>query len=72
MHVLMLDDHVMFLQDLKNLLGVLAPQLRMDTADNLAQALQLVQLSDFDLVLLDWHLAVESASSSRHRLHADG
>lgn len=57
MQVLMLDDHVMFLQGLKNLLGVLAPELRVDTADNLAHALQLVQLSDFDLVLLDWHLA---------------
>lgn len=57
MHVLLVDDHVMFLQGLKNLLGVLAPQLRVDTSGDVATALQLVQLANYDLVLLDWHLA---------------
>ena len=57
MRVLMVDDHVMFLQGLKNLLGVLAPELQVDTSHRLADALQLVQLTAYDLVLLDWHLA---------------
>lgn len=72
MQVLMLDDHVMFLQGLKNLLGVLAPELQVETADNLAQALQLVQLSDFDLVLLDWHLAENDGEASLLRLREAG
>jgi DNA-binding NarL/FixJ family response regulator len=72
MHVLMLDDHVMFLQGLKNLLSVLAPQLRVETADNLAHALQLVQLSNFDLVLLDWHLAENGGETSLRGLRDSG
>jgi DNA-binding NarL/FixJ family response regulator len=72
MQVLMLDDHVMFLQGLKNLLGVLAPELQVATADNLDQALQLVQLSDFDLVLLDWHLTENDGEASLLRLREAG
>lgn len=55
--VLMVDDHAMFLQGLKNLLSVLAPDLHVDTCGDLAQASQFVVLTKYDLVLLDWHLA---------------
>jgi len=65
--VLMVDDHVMFLQGLKNLLSVLAPDLRVDTCDDLAQAAQSVVLTSYDLVLLDWHLAeCDGAVSLQH------
>lgn len=72
MQVLMLDDHVMFLQGLKNLLGVLAPELRVQTADDLGYALQLVQLSTFELVLLDWHLADTDGEAALQRLRDAG
>jgi len=57
MHVLMVDDHLMFLQGLKNLLSVLVPESRVDTSADLSNTLQLIGLSSYDLVLLDWHLA---------------
>ena len=44
MHVLMVDDHAMFLQGMKNLLGVLAPGLRVDTSGEVAHAVQLAGL----------------------------
>jgi two-component system, NarL family, nitrate/nitrite response regulator NarL len=72
MHVLMVDDHLMFLQGLKNLLGVLAPELRVDTSGHLAQALQLTQLCAYDLVLLDWHLAECDGATSMRRLRDAG
>lgn len=56
MNVLMVDDHVMFLQGMKNLLNVLVPELRVETTGDMAQATTLVQRTPFDLVLLDWHL----------------
>lgn len=68
MRVLMVDDHVMFLQGLKNLLAVLSPGLRVDTADTLSQAIELLRLSHHDLVLLDWHLAECDGESSIQRL----
>jgi DNA-binding NarL/FixJ family response regulator len=72
MLVLMLDDHVMFLQGLKNLLGVLAPALRVETVADLSHALQLMQLTNFDLVLLDWHLADNDGETSLRRLRDAG
>jgi DNA-binding NarL/FixJ family response regulator len=72
MRVLMVDDHVMFLQGLKNLLGVLAPELQVDTSHRLADALQLVQLAAYELVLLDWHLAEHEGAQSMQRLREAG
>jgi len=72
MHVLMVDDHLMFLQGLKNLLSVLAPQLRVDTSSDLSHAVQMVQLSAYDLVLLDWHLADGDGDASLRRLRDAG
>ena len=72
MHVLMVDDHMMFLQGLKNLLGVLAPGLSVDTSTELSHAVQLVQLSAYDLVLLDWHLADGDGQESIRRLRDAG
>ena len=68
----MLDDHVMFLQGLKNLLAVLAPELQVDTSQRLAEALQLAQLTAYDLVLLDWHLAEHEGAQSLEKLREAG
>ncbi|WP_213957446.1 response regulator transcription factor [Variovorax sp. dw_954] len=57
MNLLMVDDHMMFLQGMKNLLNVLVPELRVETTGDMAHAVQLVQLTEFDIVLLDWHLS---------------
>ncbi len=56
MRVLMVDDHVMVLQGLKSLLGVLAPNLTIDTADSMAAALRSVAQHTYELLLLDWSL----------------
>src|SRR5438270_2439891 len=56
MRVLMVDDHVMFLQGLKALLSLLAPELTVDTASQLGDALQMACATRYQLVLLDWHL----------------
>jgi len=72
MHVLMVDDHLMFLQGLKNLLSVLAPDLRVDTSSDLSHAVQLVQLASYDLLLLDWHLAENDGETSMRRLRDAG
>lgn len=70
--VLMVDDHVMFQQGLKNLLSVLAPDLHVDTCGDLAQAAQFVLLTKYDLVLLDWHLAECDGAVSMQRLREAG
>lgn len=72
MKILMVDDHVMFLQGLKNLLGVLAPQHEVDTAVSLDEALQLNQLVGYELLLLDWHLADSDGEQSLARLRDAG
>jgi DNA-binding NarL/FixJ family response regulator len=72
MKILMVDDHVMFLQGLKNLLGVLAPEHQVDTASTLADALELDRLAGYELVLLDWHLAEGDGSESIAQLHEAG
>jgi DNA-binding NarL/FixJ family response regulator len=72
MKIMMVDDHVMFLQGLKTLLGVLAPEHQVDTASKLAEALELIRLSAYELVLLDWHLAEGEGSESIARLHEAG
>ena len=72
MHLLMVDDHLMFLQGMKNLLSVLAPDVRVDTCSDLPHAVQLVQLATYDLVLLDWHLADGDGADSMRRLRDAG
>ena len=72
MNVLMVDDHVMFLQGMKNLLSVLVPELRVETTGEMAHAVQLAELADFDLVLLDWHLAECDGEESIRRLRDVG
>jgi DNA-binding NarL/FixJ family response regulator len=72
MNVLMIDDHVMFLQGMKNLLSVLVPELRVETTGDMAHAAQLVQLAEFDLVLLDWHLSDCDGEQSIRRLRDAG
>ncbi len=72
MNVLMVDDHVMFLQGMKNLLSVLVPELRVENSSDIAHAVQLVQLTDFELVLLDWHLNDCEGEESIRRLRDAG
>ena len=72
MNVLMIDDHVMFLQGMKNLLSVLVPELRVETAGDMGNAIKLVELAEFDLVLLDWHLADCNGEESIRRLRDAG
>ncbi|MDM0042465.1 response regulator transcription factor [Variovorax sp. J22G21] len=72
MNVLMVDDHVMFLQGMKNLLNVLVPELRVETTSDISHAAQLVQLTEFDLVLLDWHLNDSDGTESIRRLRDGG
>jgi DNA-binding NarL/FixJ family response regulator len=72
MNVLMIDDHVMFLQGMKNLLNVLVPELRVETTGEMSNAVQLVELAEFDLVLLDWHLADCDGEESIRRLRDAG
>ncbi|RZL90208.1 MAG: response regulator transcription factor [Variovorax sp.] len=72
MNVLMVDDHVMFLQGMKNLLNVLVPELRVETTGEMAHAVQLAELADFDLVLLDWHLSECDGEESIRRLRDVG
>lgn len=68
MRVLMLDDHVMFTQGLKTLLSLLAPELEIDTASSLADAVPLVGRTTYELVLLDWHLADCEGEEAMKRL----
>ncbi|CAN7667398.1 MULTISPECIES: response regulator [unclassified Variovorax] len=68
----MIDDHVMFLQGMKNLLSVLVPELRVETTGEMTNAAKLVELAEFDLVLLDWHLADCDGEESIRRLRDAG
>ena len=72
MKILMVDNHVMFLQGMRTLLGVLAPEHQVELAADLATALQLVRLLDPGLVLLDWHLADSDGEDSLARLRDAG
>lgn len=72
MRVLMVDDHVMFLQGLKNLLSLLAPALSIDTSDALNHAVGLAGTGSYELVLLDWHLADADGAQAIQRLRDVG
>lgn len=72
MNVLMVDDHVMFLQGMKQLLNVLAPELRLETTGGIAQAVHLARHADYELVLLDWHLDECDGEESIRRLRDAG
>ena len=72
MQVLMIDDHVMVLQGLKNLLGVMMPGLQIDTANAIAPALTLASETRYDLVLLDWYLDGCSGAQAIQRLRDVG
>ena len=72
MKILMVDDHVMFLQGMRTLLGVLAPEHQVDMAADLATAAQLCRLQAYELLLLDWHLAEAEGEVSLDRLRQAG
>lgn len=72
MHVLMVDDHVMFLQGLRSLLGLMLPGLRVDTAHSIETAVVQVASANHDLVLLDWHLAEGDGDQAIERLREAG
>ena len=72
MRVLMIDDHVMVLQGLKNLLSVMVAGVQIDTASAIAPALALASATRHELVLLDWHLDDCSGEQAIQRLRDVG
>ena len=60
--MLIVDDHVMFLQGVSHLLPLLSPSLQIDTAHALADALQWTRLQCYEVILLDWGLAERDGS----------
>ena len=56
MRVLMVDDHVLFLQGMRALLSLLAPDLDVHTARDRHEALQCVLANNYEVLLLDWNL----------------
>lgn len=72
MRVLMIDDHVMVLQGLKNLLGAMVPGLQVDTASAIGPALAMTADVRYDLVLLDWNLDGCDGAAAMQRLRDVG
>jgi DNA-binding NarL/FixJ family response regulator len=72
MRVLMIDDHVMFLQGLRTLFGLLAPHLDIETSAHLSSALAMAAAGAYDLVLLDWHMGECDGAESMARLREAG
>lgn len=72
MRVLMIDDHVMVLQGLKNLLGAMVPGLQIDTASAIGPALAMTAGLRYDLVLLDWNLDGCTGADAMQRLRDVG
>lgn len=72
MRVLMIDDHVMVLQGLKNLLGAMVPGLQIDTASAIGPALAMAADLRYDLVLLDWNLDGCDGAAAMQRLRDVG
>jgi DNA-binding NarL/FixJ family response regulator len=72
MRVLMIDDHVMVLQGLKNLLGLMAPGLHLDTANTIGTALAMAAGTRYDLLLLDWNLDGCDGAEAMQRLRDVG
>lgn len=72
MRVLMIDDHVMVLQGLKNLLGLMEPGLKIDTASAIGTALAMAAGARYDLLLLDWNLEGCDGAEAMERLREVG
>jgi DNA-binding NarL/FixJ family response regulator len=72
MRVLMIDDHLMFLQGLKSLLRLLAPEWHIDVVDTADGALRMAATCPYDLMLLDWHLPDHSGAGLIGRLRDVG
>jgi DNA-binding NarL/FixJ family response regulator len=67
-HLLMVDDHVMFLQAAQRLLQDQAPRLSIDIVATLAEAIDAVTRARPDLILLDWHLPDADGAAAIARL----
>ena len=72
MRVLMVDDHVMVLQGLKNLLGLMVPGLQIDTASAIGPALAMAAETRYDLLMLDWYLEGCTGADAMARLREVG
>lgn len=55
--ILMVDDHMMFLQAVRSLMQDKLPGVEIDVAETFAEAVAAVGRVRHELVLLDWHLA---------------
>lgn len=64
MRVLILNDHLMFLQGLKTLFNTLAPELSVDISVGMDDGLEIAAASSYDLILLDWYLGEGSAKTT--------
>jgi DNA-binding NarL/FixJ family response regulator len=64
MRVLMLDDHLMFLQGIKTLLNTLAPELSVDISAGMDDGLEMAAASSYELILIDWYLGEGSAKTT--------
>jgi DNA-binding NarL/FixJ family response regulator len=64
MRVLMLDDHLMFLQGLKTLFNTLAPDLNVDISVGMDDGLEMAAASSYELILIDWYLGEGSAKTT--------
>jgi DNA-binding NarL/FixJ family response regulator len=64
MRVLMLDDHLMFLQGLKTLLNTLAPEMSVDISAGMNDGLEMAAASSYELILLDWYLGEGAAKTT--------
>ena len=70
--ILMIDDHVMVLQAIKNLLATVAPHLVIDATDHLGTAVEMVATTPYSVVLLDWNLRECEGKAAMERLRAAG
>ena len=68
----MVDDHVMVLQGLKNLLGLMVPGLQIDTASAIGPALAMAAETRYDLLMLDWYLEGCTGADAITRLREIG
>lgn len=72
MRILLVDDHVVVMQSMKTLLNQLAPQLDIDLAETADDAVRMAKETNYDLLLLDWHLGTSSGDACIRRLHEAG
>lgn len=72
MRALWVEDHVLIGDSLEMLLQVVMPELSLDKAHDVRNALALVRAIPYDLVLLDWWLGPDTGEHAMVQLRAGG